>query len=125
MPSCTGNPEQRGVWVCPYCRPGSTPISCYSMQDLDPYDSSKGQVNVACQAPCTFAGFHGRDPGLFWEHVQETHGWDGKKLDEAPHRYLDDWTPPPTPTKRRFQRGPSKATRAKARAQRKKKKKRR
>lgn len=128
MPSCTDNPEQKGVWVCPYCRLGAPPISCYSMHDVDPYDPTKGQVKVPCQEPCTLAGFHGRGPGLFWDHVQEVHGWDGKDPKEEPPRLLDDWEPPTSPTPKRqlsVQRGPSRATRAKARAKRKKKKKRR
>ena len=129
MPLCTGHPDQKGMWVCPYGKLSSTPINCHTLHDVDPYDPAKGQAKVPCKEPCTRACFHSGDPGEFWDHVREVHGWDCKNLDEEPHRHYDDWVAPPnTPTtsKRQLpvQRGPSKAARAKARAKRKKKKRR-
>lgn len=127
MPFCTGNPEQKGMWVCPYGKLSQIAISCHTLQDVDPYDPSKGQVKVSCKEPCTRACFHSADPGEFWEHVKEAHSWDCRNLDEEPYRHYDDWEAPLEQPKKRqlpVQRGPSKAARAKARAKRKKKKKR-
>lgn len=126
MPLCTGDPETKGVWVCPYCQPCPKPISCYSLQDVDPYNPAKGKIKVPCSEPCTRAGFHATDPGVFWQHVAESHGWDCRKLAEEPPRLLDQLPSAPLPRPPvQIQRGPSKDVRAKARAKRKKKKKRR
>lgn len=82
----------------------------------------QGHVKVACEAPCTHAGFHGKTPPEFWVHLREAHAWDGK-LETEPPRLLDSLEAPlvaDVMPSRLF--GPSKEKREKARAKRKRRK---
>ena len=121
-PKCTGNPEQSGVWTCPFCQPCKKEKECFSI-----VDTPGGPAKVPCGPPCTLAPFHARSPGELWEHFKEVHGWEGD-LSDMPPRLLDNAVPVPQPSGKvslPVTRGPSKAKRDKARAKRKKKKRRR
>lgn len=117
-PLCTGNSDQKGAWVCPYCKPCASANPCYTL-----YDVEQGTVEVPCSSPCNRAPFHASSPGDLWAHVEAVHNWSGESLDTVPERLLETTklnrprVPFPKP------KGPSSAARMKARKRRRQKNK--
>lgn len=69
MPSCTGDKESSGCWVCPKCPKRKTSLKCITVvQDVRGTPGS-----VECNSSCRFFTRHFANPGLLHKHLEDTH----------------------------------------------------